>query len=124
MGKLIYLSELRGAGLDSSWYFETGTNWNDSVWPNPTYPHCVPFPAEIGNIDKIRIRKWIESFIEHSVIFSDFDASNYILPRPHGVYLASRWYCFCFEFSKDATAFKLAFSDLIKPFPPGTPFSC
>ena len=99
-------------GLDHRWQFP---------WPNSEFPEQVAIHSE--DINKIAIRKWIERNDVGTVIHEYVRKSYRVWwsedPKKrdwdHTSEIVNNWYCFYFEDSESALAFRLRFSDLVKP---------
>lgn len=136
MGKLITLSvfysgrDRRTPDEDASWYF-TDAYWSSDsdryvfAWPSPDFPHSVFIHSDSltrryqgDNKNKIRIRKWIEHLVPDTVIVSSVDYSyrkfygdKFDWERSYEIH--NVWERFSFENAESATAFALAFSDIV-----------
>jgi len=128
MGRLINLNNL---DLDARWYFSDAHFSSDRrgviyKWPSPDYPHVVGIHHK--DIDsytdrKIAIREWIEENLSETVIHAIDDKSfRYFWAGKSGFdswdrsyEVDNRWYAFYFKHEESALAFKLVFSEWVKP---------
>jgi hypothetical protein len=104
--------------VNPSWYFDDiyfsykGWEYN---WPSENFPFKILIHNDNIHKDKVSIRRYIERYLEGTVIYELIDRSYFVRTDRYGDGYEMRnwWNIFYFETEQDSLAFKIRFSDII-----------